>query len=164
MALNIRYKEGKIVKLLCIILPQMSEYMKYFKNSGKSMSFVTKDDDVLVKYNKIWNKVKKDLNIKLHGMPFYDGKYMKVKVREFNGVIKTKILDDEMPKENVHYACVSCITIDSVMRMEKKNYPQVCLEVCKYKIKKRKMTKFINTELKSDSESELESDSGSDSE
>ena len=116
----IGYKEGKIVKLLCIILPQMSEYMKYFKNSGKSMSFVIKDDDVLDKYNKIWNKVKKDLNIKLHGMPVYDGKYINVKVREFNRVIKTKILGDEIPKENVHYACVSSITIDSVMRMEKK--------------------------------------------
>ena len=36
----IGYKEGKIVKLLCIILPQMSEYIKYFENSGKNMSFV----------------------------------------------------------------------------------------------------------------------------
>ena len=36
----IGYKEGKIVKLLCIILPQMSEYIKYFENSGKNMSFL----------------------------------------------------------------------------------------------------------------------------
>ena len=77
-------------------------------------------------------------------------------VREFNGVIKTNFLGDEIPKENVHYACIACITIDSVMKMEKKNYPQVYLEECKYKIKKIKMSKFINTEL--ESESELESD------
>ena len=45
------------------------------------------------------------------------------------------------------------------MRMEKNNYPHVYLEECKYKIKKTKMTKFINIELESDldSESELES-------
>ena len=42
-----------------------------------------------------------------------------------------------MPKENEHYTCIACITIDFVMRMEKKNYPQVYLEECKYKIKKR---------------------------
>ena len=30
-----------------------------------------------------------------------------------------------VPKENVHYACIACITIDSVMRMVKKNYPQI---------------------------------------
>ena len=59
----------------------------------------------------------------------------------------------------MHYTCIACITTDSVMRMEKKNFPQVYLEECKYKIKKTRMTKFINTELKSESESgsELES-------
>ena len=46
------------------------------------MSFVIKDDDVLDKYNKIWNMVKKDLNIKLHSMPVSDEKYIKVKVKE----------------------------------------------------------------------------------
>ena len=51
---------------------------------------------------------------------------------------------------------MACITIDSVMRMEKKNYPQVYLEECKYRMKKTKMTKFIEAEL--ESESELESD------
>ena len=63
-----------------------------------------------------------------------------------------------MPKENEHYTCIACITIDSVMRMEKKSYPQVYLEECKGKMKKTKMTKFIETKLKSESESELESD------
>ena len=63
-----------------------------------------------------------------------------------------------MPKENEHYTCIACITIDSAMRMEKINYPQVYLEQCKYKLKKTKMTKFIEAELKSESELELESD------
>ena len=62
-----------------------------------------------------------------------------------------------MPKENKHYTCIACITIDSVMRMDKKNYPQVYLE-CKYKIKKIQMSRFINTELDLDSESDSESD------
>ena len=47
----IGYKEGEIVKPLCIILPQMSGYIKYFENSGESMSFFVKNDDVLDKYN-----------------------------------------------------------------------------------------------------------------
>ena len=71
-------------------------------------------------------------------------------------MIKTHFLSDETPKENVHCACVACITFDSVMKMEKKNFPQVNLEKCKYKSKKINMTKFINTEL--ELESELESD------
>ena len=156
----ISYIEGEIVKPLCIILPQMSGYIKYFENGGKNMSFMIKNDDVLDKYNEIWIKVKNTLNIKFFSMSFYNEKYIKAKVREFNGVIITNFLGNEVPKENVHYTCIACITIDSVMRMEKKNYPQVYLEECKYKIKKIKMTKFINTEL----ESKLESDSDSDSE
>ena len=53
----IGYQEGEIVKPLCIILPQMRGYIKYFKNGGKKMSFMAKDDDVLDKYNKIWDKI-----------------------------------------------------------------------------------------------------------
>ena len=150
-------KESKIVKPLCIILPQMTGYIKYFENRGKNMSFVIKDDDVLDKYNEIWDKIKGKLNLKFHSMNV-DEKYIKAKVREFNGVIKTNFLGDEVPKENEHYTYIGYITIDSVMRMEKKNYPQVYLEECKYKMKKIKMIKFIEDELKSESESGLESD------
>ena len=39
----IGYQEGEIVKPLCIILPQMSGYIKYFENRGKNMSFIAKD-------------------------------------------------------------------------------------------------------------------------
>ena len=45
----IGYQEGEIVKLLCIILPQMSGYIKYFENGSKNMYFLTKDDKVLDK-------------------------------------------------------------------------------------------------------------------
>ena len=68
----IGYKEGEIVKPLCIILLQMSGYIKYFENGGKSMSFMVKDDNVLDKYNKIWDKIKNKLNIKFHSIPVYD--------------------------------------------------------------------------------------------
>ena len=73
-------------------------------------------------------------------------------------MIKTNFLGDEIPKESMHYTCIACITIDSVMRMEKKNYPQVYIEECKYKMKKTKMAKFKNTDLKWESESNTESD------
>ena len=49
----------------------------------------------------------------------------------------------------VYYTSIACITIDSVLRIDKKNY----LEECRYWAKKPQMSKFINTELKSDSES-----------
>ena len=117
---------------------------------------MVKNDDMLDKYNEIWDKIEGKLNRKFHSMPIYDEKYIKAKVREFNGVIKTNFLGDEIPKKDMHYTCIAGLTIDSVMKMEKKNYPQVYLEECKYKMKKTKMTKFTNTELESKSESEFD--------
>ena len=58
----------------------------------------------------------------------------------------------------MHYACIACITIESVMRIDKKDHPQVYLEECKYRVKKRQMSRLINTELKSDSDSEFDSE------
>ena len=114
------YPEDEIVKPLCIILPQMSGYIKYFENGDKNSSFLIKDDNVLNKYNKIWNVIKNKLNIKFHSMPIYDKTYIKVKVREFDGKIKTNFLGNEVPKENIHYTCIVCMTVDSVMKMDKK--------------------------------------------
>ena len=116
----IGYQEGEIVKPLCIILPQMSGYIKYFENGGKNSSFLIKDDNVLNKYNKIWNVIKNKLNIKFHSMPIYDKTYIKVKVREFDVKIKANFLGNEVPKENMHYTCIVCMTVGSVMKMDKK--------------------------------------------
>ena len=81
---------------------------------------------------------------------------MKAEEKEFDGVIKTNFLGNDMPKENMHYTCIACITIDSVMKMDEKYFPKFYLEECKYKIKKIQMSTFINTELESDSESDTD--------
>ena len=57
----IGYQEDEIVKPLCIILPQMSGFIKYFENGGKNMSFLIKDDEVLEKCEQIWNVIKNKL-------------------------------------------------------------------------------------------------------
>ena len=77
----IGYKEGEIVKPLCIILPQMTGYIKYFENGGKKMSFMVKEDGVLDKYNKIWGKIKNKLNIKFHSIPVYDRNMERLKLK-----------------------------------------------------------------------------------
>ena len=98
----IGYKEDEIVKPLCIILPQTSWCIKCCEKGEKNMSFVIKDENVLDIYNEIWSKIKKILNIKFHSISVYDKKYIKAKVREFNGLIKSNSLGNEIPKEGVH--------------------------------------------------------------
>ena len=96
--------------------------------------------------------IKNKLGIKFHSEPIYEQKYLKAKVRECDAVIKTNFLGNHMPKENMYYTCIACATIDSVMKIDKKNHPQVFLEECKYRVKKMQMSGFINTDLKSDSD------------
>ena len=103
--------------------------------------------------------IKNTLQIKFHSEPVYEYKYLKTKVREYDGVIKTNFLGNGIPKENMLYTCIACITIDSVMKMVKKCFPQVYLEERKYKIKKIQMSRFINAVLGSDSDSVSDDDS-----
>ena len=67
----------------------MSGYIKYFKNGGKNMSFLIRDNEMWEKYEKIWYVIKNKLSIKFHSEPIYEQKNLKARVREFDGVIKT---------------------------------------------------------------------------
>ena len=118
------------------MLPQMNGYKKYFGNGGENMSFLIKKSEVWEKREEIWNVTKNNLNIKFHSQSIYENKYLKAKVREFDGSIKTNLLRNDLPKENTYYTCIACRTVDSVLKMNKKTYPQVYLEECKYKVKK----------------------------
>ena len=62
----IGYQKGEIFKPLCIILPQISGYIKYFENGGKNMSFLIKDDEVWDKYDTIWDVIENKLGINFH--------------------------------------------------------------------------------------------------
>ena len=104
----IGYQEDEIVRLLCIILPQMNGYIKYFKNGGRNMSFLLKNNEVWEKYVEIWNVIKNKLGIKFHSEPIHESKYFKVKVREFDGDFKTNFLSKGLPKENT-YPYMHCL-------------------------------------------------------
>ena len=84
------------------------------------MSFFIKDDEMWEKHEQIWDVIKNKPGIKFHSEPVYDKRYIKAKVREFDSKIKTNFLGNEVPKENMHYTFIACITINSVMRMDKK--------------------------------------------
>ena len=151
------YLNENVIKPLCIILPQMSGFIKYFENNNKNMSFVAEDKDVYSKYSEIWDKIKKLLKLKFSSNPIRDKKYIATKVKIFNRVNRTTFTDDEMPKERNSYTCIAAIDIDSVLKVDKNVYPQVYLEQYKYKIKKTKPIDFIDAEI----ELSNESDSGS---
>ena len=101
----IGYLNEDIIKPLCIILPQMSGFIKYFDDGNKNMSFKIENKDIYSKYSDIWNEIKKLLNVKFNSLPILNEEYIKTKVKIFNGVNNTSFTDDKIPKEkNIMFA------------------------------------------------------------
>ena len=133
---------------MCVILPQINGYIKYFDNGGKNMSFVRDDKEVYEKYEEVWNIVKSLLKLKFAASPIRDDKYILAKLKIFKKKNTTTFNNNNIvPMEKDHYICIPAIDIDSVLKIDKKAYPQAYLEECKYKLKKRKPVNFINSEI-----------------
>ena len=144
------YLNNDVIKPLCVILPQMNGYIKYFDNGGKNMSFVTDDKEVYRKYDEIWNVVKSLLKLKFAASPIRDDKYILAKLKIFKKKNITTFNNNNnniVPIEKDNYICIPAIDIDSVLKIDKKLYPQAYLEECKYKLKKRKLVSFIDSEI-----------------
>ena len=125
----------------------MSGYIKYFDDGAKNMSFITDDKEIYAKYNEIWNVIKKLLKLKFTVNPIRDDKYMLAKLKIFNGINITTFTDDVVPMEKNHYICIPAIDIDSLLKIDKRVYPQAYLEQCKYKFKKRRPVDFVDFEI-----------------
>ena len=156
------YLNNDVIQPLCVILPQMSGYIKYFDNGGKSMSFVTDNKEIYEKYNEIWNAVKRLLKLKFFVNPVRDDKYILAKLKIFNKINGTTFTNNVMPIEKNHYICIPAIDIDSVLKIDKRAFPQAYLEQCKYKLKKRKHVNFIDFEIIDDDSDDNDNDNEND--
>ena len=152
------YLSNDIIHPLCIILLQMNEYIKYFNDGGKNMSFVTDDEGVYKKYDEMWEVVRKLLKLKFTVNPIRDDKYIIAKLKIFNGTNRMTFTDNIIPIERNNYTCIAAIDIDSVLKIDNKRaYPQAYLEQCKYKLRKRRAVNFIDDEIIDDSDSDIDS-------
>ena len=115
------YLNNDVIQPLCVILPQMSGYIKYFDDGGKNMSFVTDDEEVYEKYNEIWEVVRKLLKINFTVGPVRDDKYIIAKLKIFKKINGTTFTDDIIPMKKNYYTCISALDIDSVLKIEKEH-------------------------------------------
>ena len=143
------YLNNDVIQPLCVILPQMHGYIKYFDNGGKNMTFVTDNEKVCDKYNEIWEVNRKLLKVKFAANPVRDDKYLVAKLKTFNKInTATFNNDNNIPTERNHYICIPAIDIDSVLKIDNKRaYPQAYLEQCKHKLKKTKIVNYIDDEI-----------------
>ena len=156
-----------VIRPICIFFPQMIGYVKCFDDS-KTMSFPVDDKELLKEYTKVWEKSRDLIGKKFDSEPVYGDKYIKTKIKSYNNDIRTNFRGEgnsrKVPKENCSYKCLSLISLDSVIKMGKKYYPQTLLEECKYKLTKKKIENLITDDFDSSSESDSESDGESDDE
>ena len=140
------YLNNNAIQPLCVILPQMNGYIKYFNNGGKNMTFVTDNEKVYDKYNEIWEVIRKLLKVKFAVNPVRDDKYLVAKLKIFNRINRTTFNNkNNILIERNQYICIPAIDIDSVLKIDNKRaYPQAYLEQCKYKLKKRKIVNYID--------------------
>ena len=152
------YLNNDVIQTLCVILPQMDGYIKYFDNGGKNMTFVTDNEKVYDKYNEIWEVIRKLLKVKFAVNPIRDDKYLVAKLKIFNEINRTTFNNNNyIPIERNHYISIPAIDIDSILKIDNKRaYPQAYLEQCKYKLKKTKIVNYIDDEI-------IDEDSDSDS-
>ena len=151
------YLNNDSIQPLCVILPQMDGYIKYFDDGGKTMSFVTDDEKIYEKYNEIWEVIRNLLKIGFTVSPVRDDIYLVAKLKIFNKINRTTFNNNNyIPMEKNHYICIPVIDIDSILKIDKIAYPQAYLEQCKYKLKKRKILNYIDDEI-------IDEDSDSDS-
>ena len=109
----------------------------------------------------LWGKIGKLMRINFESKPVYgdDYKYIKTKIKIYADSMVANFHNTKMTKEKTPYKCLSIIMIDSVIKANKKYYPQTFLEECKYVQEKTKIENHIDEYLKSDSDSSEETES-----
>ena len=141
----------------------MTAYAKKF-NEYVTMSFRVNNKQLLKNYNKIWEKTKKLMSIDFESKPVYgnDDKYIKTKIKIYAGSVITNFHNKKVSKEKTPCKCLSIIMLDSVIKANKKYYPQTLLEECKDTQEK---INYIDDNLEeSDSNDETKSDNDNDGE
>ena len=102
------YLNNDVIKPLCVILPQMNGYIKYFDDGGKNMSFVTDDEKVYEKYDEIWNVVKRLLKLKFAAISIRNDKYILAKLKIFKKKNPTTFNNNIIPTEKKSLHLYSC--------------------------------------------------------
>ena len=80
-----------------------------------------------MKFGKKFKIISKQKTIDIE--PVYNEKYLKAKIKPYNGKINTNFHNIKIPKkDSSKFICLSVILIDSVFRTGSDYYPQVFLE------------------------------------
>ena len=133
-----------IIKPLHIMFPKTSAYVKIYDGQTKGMYFLIENDELLEKYNSIWDKVSADMKKEFNSEPVYNKEFFKIKIKSHGDEV-TEFFDKKIPEVDSNHTCVAVISLDSALKKDENYYPQVFLKECKYI--KKKVFRLINDNL-----------------
>ena len=107
-----------------------SSFVKSYDAQTKWMYHLTEDEDLLEKYNTIWDKVRAEIKKEFDSEPVYNKNFLKTKVKSYGDDVKD-FYDKEIPKVDSNYTCLEVIRLDSALKNDENYYPQVFLKECK---------------------------------
>ena len=113
---------GSKVKPLNIMLPKTSAYVKSSDGQTKWMCFLTEDDDLLEKYNTIWDTVSADIKKEFDSEPVYNKNYLKTKIKSHGDEV-TDFHDQMFLKLDSNHTCLAVISLDSALKKNDNYYP-----------------------------------------
>ena len=143
----------------------MTGYVNIFEDGNRKMSFLADNtNEFLEKYMTIWEKISNLIHKNFDSNPVYKDKYVNTKIRSYNNDIFTNFHNidnkNKLPEENKLYKCLSLISLDSIIKIDKKYYQETLLQECVYKVINRKVENIItNFDLSSESENESDNES-----
>ena len=114
-----------------MVIKSTNAYVKSYDGQTKWMYLLIEDDDLLEKYNTIWDNVSADIKKELDSEPVYNKNYLKTKIQSHGDEV-TDFYDKKIPKLNK----LTVITLDSALKKDDNYYPQVLTKECKYAEKK----------------------------
>ena len=143
-------KFDKVIRLLVLIMPKMSGYVKTFTVENKINKLISvriDNEKLLEKYKAIWTKIENLKNIELDALPVYDNKYIKTKIRTSDDKVYTNFRDLNETEDDIECEYFKVISIDSLLAYNEKNYQQVFLDNFANKIVNKKMTNYLDENL-----------------
>ena len=129
---------------LYLFLPEISAYRK---DVDETKFIFDNRWYILQKHNKIWKKDENTIDKEFDGDPVYKKKYLKAKIKSYNGKINPNFHNSKITKISSQCICWSLSLIDSVFKMGNNYYAQVFLEECKYVVKEKMTSKYIINDI-----------------
>ena len=151
---NFKYLIGYLdeaIRLLVLIMPKISGYVKTFKvededkdknNKLINRSFDIYDENLLEKCKTIWTKIE-DLN----SLPVYGDRYIKTEIKTYNDKVYTNFCALNVPEDDIECESFTVFSIDFLLVSENKYYLQVYLDICAYKIANKQMEDYLDDNL-----------------